>query len=102
MFVIGCFGPLIAVYVRLGVANQSAFAVFWTQNTTGATRPSYNMDAIASNLPPASIVLQVNAENVIRQVTTRIFGWNTAIWDGQLGNAANRSLLAGTSTQSLR
>ena len=57
--------------------------------------------ALVANPPPAAIAVQVNAVSPIRQVDGRIFGVNTAIWDAQLGTAANRSLLAGMGVGSL-
>ena len=88
----------------LGAANQSAFDGFWIQNTTGATLPTFYVDDIAfvANPAPTSIALQVNAGSVIRHVDARIFGLNTAIWDSQLGTAANRALLVAIGVQSLR
>ena len=88
----------------LGAAAQSNLDGFWLQNATGATLPTFYVDDISlvGTPPPASIALQVNAGSVIRQVDARIFGVNTAIWDGQLGTTVNRALLAQIGTGSLR
>ena len=76
----------------LGV--QGSMDGFWLQNTTGATLPTFYVDDIAlvANPPPANLALQVNAGSVLRQVDARIFGLNTALWDSQLGTAAQPCL----------
>ena len=88
----------------LGAQAQGSFDGFWIQNSGGATLPTFYVDDIAliANPPPAAVAVQVNAGSVIRQVDARIFGVNTAIWDNQLGTAANRTLLAGIGVGSLR
>ena len=88
----------------LGVADQANFDGFWLQNTSGSTLPTFYVDDIVllTNPPPATIELSVNAASVIRQVDARIFGTNTAIWDDQLGTAANLALLAQIGVGSLR
>ncbi len=88
----------------LGAAGQANFDGFWLQNTSGATLPTFYVDDIAlvTNPPPATVNLAVNAASVIRPVDARVFGLNTAIWDAQLGTAANRALLAQIGVGSLR
>ena len=88
----------------LGAQAQGSFDGFWLQNTTGTALPTFYVDdvALVANPPPAALTVQVNAGSVLRQVDGRIFGVNTAIWDGQLGSAANRALLAQIGVGSLR
>ena len=88
----------------LGVAGQSGFDGFWIQNTTGNTLPAFYVDDIAlnANPPPTSIQLTADAGSVVRTIDPRIFGVNTAIWDGQLGTADTRTLLTRAGIKALR
>ena len=88
----------------LGAANQPDMDGFWIQNKTGATLPTFYVDDIGlvGTPPPASLVLQVDAATVLRTVDSRIFGVNTAIYDGQLGTSATASLLTAIGVKALR
>ncbi len=89
---------------QLGVANTAGFDGFWIKNTGGAVLPVYYVDDIAllAAPPPNPIILGVNAGSATRAVDGRIFGLNTAVWDGQLTTAATATLLGAIQTKALR
>ncbi|MBA3962123.1 MAG: alpha-L-arabinofuranosidase [Chthoniobacterales bacterium] len=88
---------------NLGVANVTDFDGFWIQNDTGAPQTWYVDDIALVGVPaPNPITITVDAASVIRTIDGRIYGVNTAIWDGELASVASGSLLATIDTQLLR
>ena len=87
----------------LGVANVADFDGFWIQNITGGPLTFYVDDiSLVAAPPPAQIQISVDASSAIRTLDSRLFGLNAAVWDNQLGNAANASLLSAAGVRYLR
>ena len=88
----------------LGVANTCNMTGFWLQEGSGSAQPPFYVDDISlqATPPPASVNLSVNANQVVRTVDNRLFGVNTAVWDGALNTPASISLLQATNNQALR
>lgn len=88
----------------LGVASASDFDGFWIQNTTGGPLPTFYVDDITLGAapPPASVNLHVDGSAAVRILDNRIYGVNTAIYDGLLGAPASQTLLSGIACPALR
>ncbi len=52
--------------------------------------------------PPATVHVSVNATNPVRTVDARVFGINTAAWDGYLNTPSTISVLTNMNNQALR
>jgi hypothetical protein len=52
--------------------------------------------------PPATVHVGVNATNTVRTVDSRVFGINTAAWDGYLDKPSTISILTNMNYQALR
>ncbi len=88
----------------LGASAKPNLDGFWIKNTSGGTLPTFYVDDISlTGAPqPTSAHLSVNAGSVVRTLDGRVYGLNTAIWDGNLGTPASVSLLGQMGTQLLR
>ena len=88
----------------LGVANTCNMTGFWLQEYSGSAQPPFYVDDISLQVtpPPTSVNLSVNVNKVIRTVDNRLFGVNTAVWDGALNTPTSISLLQATNNQALR
>ena len=88
----------------LGVANKTNFdgLEFWSN--TGSTQPPFYLDDItlAAAPLPALVHLSINATQTVRTVDARLFGVNTAAWDGNLDSASTLSVLNDMDNQALR
>lgn len=89
---------------NLGAANKANMDGFWIQNRTSSAAPTFYVDdiALAVAAPPSTVHLAVNAQTTIRTIDARIFGINTAIWDAQIGSAANATLVSAMGLNSFR
>jgi hypothetical protein len=88
---------------NLGVANVADFDGFWIQNITGGPLTFYVDDiSLVAALPPAQVVINVNAASAIRTLDARLYGVNTDVWDNQLGTPATVSLLGAMGAEYLR
>jgi len=105
-------GPLVAntwqkivvSLADLGVANKPDLTDIWFQEIAGVNSPTFYVDDVRLDLaPPPSVVnVSVNAKNPIRRVDARMFGLNTAIWDGVFNTGTTAELLNEVDNQALR
>jgi alpha-L-arabinofuranosidase len=88
----------------LGAANQPNMDGFWIQSRTGANEPTFYVDDIALTAapPPAIVHVNVNATQTVRTVDARMFGVNTAIWDGVFDTANTIGMFTSMNNQALR
>ncbi|HVU17537.1 MAG TPA: alpha-L-arabinofuranosidase [Candidatus Didemnitutus sp.] len=88
----------------LGVAAKPDLTDFWLQEIAGVNAPTYYVDDIRLELaPPPSVVnVTINAKDRIREVDPRLFGLNTAIWDGSFDTPTTQGLLTEACNQALR
>jgi len=94
---------VVLTLASLGVANKANFDGFWMQNSTGAALTFYVDDiALAAVPPPNPVTVTVSPQSVVRTIDNRIYGLNTAIWDGQFSSVASGTLLAAMNTQVIR
>ena len=88
----------------LGVANKPNLTDFWFQETAGVAAPTFYLDDVRLDLapPPAVVNVSVQGKSRIRRVDARLFGLNTAIWDGAFNTATTAELLNELDNQALR
>ncbi|HXI83616.1 MAG TPA: alpha-L-arabinofuranosidase [Verrucomicrobiae bacterium] len=88
----------------LGVTNKPNMDGFWIQDTSGTNKPTFYVDDITmAALPPPSVVhISINATQVVRAVDSRIFGLNSAVWDGVFDTANTIGFLDNMNNQALR
>lgn len=88
----------------MGVANKTNFDGVLIWSNTGSTQAPFYVDDIrlVAALPPATVHLSVNATQAVRTVDARLFGVNTAAWDGYLDSASTLSVLTDMDNQVLR
>ena len=70
----------------LGVANKTNLNYLWINNWSGTAQPIFYLDdvSLTAKPPPATVHVSVNATQTVRTVDARLFGVNTAAWDGHL------------------
>jgi len=87
----------------IGVGNVPNFERFWIQNISGTANTFY-MDDIELTAKPAPVLthITVNPAQTVRTVDARMFGINTADWDGYLSDAETEVQLADLGLQFLR
>lgn len=85
-------------------AELSAFTGFWLQDSAGYGQPLFYLDQILLNAPaaPAVVSLSINTNKTLRKVDERVFGVNTATWDGEIDDPATVSLLQAAGVRALR
>jgi len=88
----------------LGVQNQPNLDGFWIQDRSGNTQPQFYVDTVSfTPLPPPAVVnITVDASQAIRTVDARLFGVNTAVWDGVFDTPTTTNLLTTMGNQALR
>jgi hypothetical protein len=88
----------------LGVQSQPNLDGFWIQDRSGATQPTFFVDAIAIKAQPAPNVVNVtvNAADTLRVVDPRHFAVNTAVWDADFDTTNTINLLTSMGAQALR
>ena len=88
----------------LGVANKTNFDGIMIWSNSGSTQSVFYVDDISlvAAAPPATVHVSVNATQTVRTVDARLFGINTAAWDGDLDSASTRSVLNDMDNQALR
>jgi hypothetical protein len=88
----------------LGVQTQPNLDGFWIQDRSGATQPTFFVDAIAIKAQPAPNVVNVtvNAADTLRVVDPRHFAVNTAVWDADFDTTNTINLLTSMGAQALR
>jgi hypothetical protein len=87
----------------LGVAkitNLNGFEI-WNSGTLQSNFYIGDITLTAAT-PPATVHVSVNATNPVRTVDARVFGINTAAWDGDLDTASTISVLTNMNNQALR
>jgi hypothetical protein len=79
----------------LGADNKTNFDRFLFKLTSNGTTNTFYLDdiAVTAKPAPALIHINVNAAQAIRTVDARMFGINTATWDGNLDTPQTVSLL---------
>ncbi|MDB6055774.1 MAG: Alpha-L-arabinofuranosidase-like protein, partial [Verrucomicrobiales bacterium] len=87
--------PVVISMKDLGVANKPNFDGFWIQDVSGGTGPPFYVDDISlvSLPPPSQVNIAVDASNVIRQIDSRMFGLNTAVWDSAFDTSTTTDFL---------
>ncbi|PWU14993.1 MAG: alpha-L-arabinofuranosidase [Verrucomicrobia bacterium] len=88
----------------LNVVNYTNCTGFVIQDRLGATQPTFYVDDIQLNAapPPSLVHLSLNATQAVRVADARWFGFNTALWDGNLDTPTTISLLQEMGTRALR
>jgi hypothetical protein len=88
---------------NLGVGNVTNLEgiEIWNGGTPQANFYIADIRLVA-NPPPALVHLTVNATNPVRTVDSRVFGINTAAWDGDLDTPNTISILSDMDNQALR
>ena len=87
----------------LGVASITNLTGIEIWNNDTAQPGFYIADIrLVANPPPATVHVSVNATNRLRTVDARLFGVNTAAWDGYLDTPNTISLLTEMGNQALR
>jgi hypothetical protein len=88
----------------LGLDNKSNLNGLWFQEAAGVDQPTFYLDDVFLELapPPSTINVSVNGKGDVRKVDPRIFGVNTADWDGLLGQSMTGELLNEIDNQALR
>jgi hypothetical protein len=88
----------------LGVANNANLNYLWINNWSGSAQPVFYLDdvSLTAKTPPATVHVGVNATQTLRTVDARLFGINTAAWDGYLDTPCTISVLTNMNNQALR
>lgn len=88
----------------LGVANQPDLTDFWLQEPQGLTLPTYYVDDMRLNLgsAPATVNVTVHRNQKLGKIDPRLFGLNTAIWDGSFNTPTTAGLLTEVNNRALR
>ena len=88
----------------LSAADRTNFEGFWLQLRNDGAGGTFYLDdlGLAARPPPARVRVRVEAGQEVRVVDARLFGVNTAVWDGQLDTAATLSALQAADLQALR
>lgn len=105
-------GPLVAntwtkfvvPLASLGAAAKANLDNIWLQEGTGVDQPVFYLDdvTLTASPPPAVVNVTVDANAAIRTVDRRLFGVNTAVWDGSFNTPTTQSLLEELNNQALR
>ena len=87
----------------LGVGNVTNLAgiQIWNGGTLQSNFCIADIRLVAAP-PPATVHVSVNATQTVRTVDARVFGINTAAWDGNLDTANTISILTNMDNQALR
>ena len=87
----------------LGVGNVTNLAgiQIWNGGTLQSNFYIADIRLVAAP-PPATVHVSVNATQTVRTVDARVFGINTAAWDGNLDTANTISILTNMDNQALR
>lgn len=88
----------------LGIAGTTNCTGFFIQSSIGTAQPVFYVADIQLLAAPAPAMVQigVDAADVIRTADARWFGFNTATWDGYLGNTETLPLLQEAGCRALR
>jgi alpha-L-arabinofuranosidase len=88
----------------LGVANATNLNYLWINNWSGTAQPVFYLDdvSLGAKSPPATVHVGVNAAQAVRTVDSRLFGINTAAWDGDLDTPDTINILTNMDNQALR
>jgi alpha-L-arabinofuranosidase len=100
----GTWQEVVIPLSQLGIANAPDLSGLWLQDNSGATQPTFYVDDISLEFaPPPSVVhVTVDPKQKIRKVDRRMFGMNSAVWDGAFGTPATQQLLTELNNQALR
>jgi len=74
------------------------------REASGGSAPTFYLDDMRLDLapPPAVVHVSVSNNQMIRTVDARMFGLNTAVWDGTFNTATTAELLTEADNQALR
>jgi len=100
----GAWQQIVIPLADLGIANVTDLDGLWLQENAGHTQPTFYVDDMNLEFaPPPSVVnVAVNPKDRIRKVDRRMFGLNSAVWDGAFPSANTQSLLTELNNQALR
>ncbi|MHB8637394.1 MAG: alpha-L-arabinofuranosidase [Fimbriimonadaceae bacterium] len=79
-----------------GVKPTDTISRFWLQESSGHAQPSFWIDQIdwTPAPPPSPVKVVVNGYTTLRAVDQKMFGVNTAVWDGNLAGPTCKGLIA--------
>ena len=88
----------------LGITTNSVLTSLYICNWSGNTQAVFYVDDIllTASPPPATVHISVSATQAVRRVDARLFGVNTAAWDGSLDSPSTISVLNDMDNQALR
>ncbi len=91
-------------FASLGVQNQPNMDGFWIQDRSGTTQPTFFVDnsSLKALAVPSVVNVTVDASQPLRTVDARLFGLNSAVWDGVFDTATTINLLTEMGNQLLR
>lgn len=95
---------LVIPLASFGAGNKPDLTRITLQELSGGSAATFYIDDMRLDLaPPPSVVhVAIDSKQVIRQVDSRLFGLNTAIWDGAFNTATTGELLLEADNQALR
>jgi hypothetical protein len=88
----------------LGMANKPNVTGFTIQGRSGGSQPTYYVDDVqlTATAAPAVVHLGTDAGQALEPVDARQFGFNTATWDGVLGDSQTLPLMKQIGATALR
>jgi hypothetical protein len=102
MVVAGQWRRVTIPLTAIGIANQSNLTGLRLIDSSGVMQSPYFVDDIGFTQIAPPINLNINANVVRRTVDERLFGLNTATWDGAFNTPATTSILQTNNTRILR
>jgi alpha-L-arabinofuranosidase len=88
----------------LGVADKPDLTDIWFQEFAGLTQPTYYIDDVRLDFAPSPSVVNVavDGRHPLQFVDPRLFGVNTAVWDGSFNTPTTSGLLQEVDNKALR
>jgi alpha-N-arabinofuranosidase len=88
----------------LGVAGHPDLTDIWFQEDAGINQPTYYVDDVRLDFAPTPSVVNVAVDNghALQIVDPRLFGVNTAVWDGSFNTPTTTGLLQEIHNRALR
>jgi hypothetical protein len=79
-----------------GLQPTDSISRFWLQESSGAAQPPFWIGFIGwtAAAPPGVVDISVDAGSVLRTVDQKMFGVNTAVWDGGLNSSTCVNLIS--------
>lgn len=100
----GVWQQIVIPLANLGIANVTDLDGIWLQENAGHTQPTFYVDDMNLEFapPPGAVNVTVDPKARIRKVDRRMFGLNSAVWDGAYPSPNTQSLLTELDNQALR